>query len=101
MRVPYVGRPDTQRWGIYAQAVAGWESILGRPAPAPTVLGAHGKPVLSPVLVEWLMGLPEGWVTDLGLPRTRALHVLGNGVVPQQAEAALRRLLCPHEWVLA
>jgi hypothetical protein len=39
-----------------------------------------------------MMGLPEGWVCDL-LPRRRALHVLGNGVVPQQAEAAVRCLV--------
>ena len=37
------------------------------------------------------MGLPDGWVTDL-VPNRRALHVLGNGVVPQQAAAALRML---------
>lgn len=37
------------------------------------------------------MGLPEGWVTDL-VPNRRALKVLGNGVVPQQAAAALRYL---------
>jgi hypothetical protein len=40
------------------------------------------------------MGLDRGWVTDLGLQRTLALRVLGNGVVPQQAAAALRLLLC-------
>lgn len=75
-------------------AVARWGMLLGRPVPDPTQVGTHGGPVLSPVFVEWLMGLPEGWVTDLGLPRTVALRVLGNGVVPQQATAALRLLLC-------
>ena len=40
------------------------------------------------------MGLPEGHVTDTpGLSRTQQLKALGNGVVPQQAEAALRLLL--------
>lgn len=41
------------------------------------------------------MGLPSGWVTDpaLGLPRTAQLHILGNGVVPQQAGVAVRHLL--------
>lgn len=43
-------------------------------------------------LVEWMMGLPDGWVTDL-IPNRRALRVLGNGVVPQQAAAALREML--------
>jgi DNA (cytosine-5)-methyltransferase 1 len=46
------------------------------------------------------MGLERGWVTDLGLPRTLALKVLGNGVVPQQASVALRLLLCPHRWAV-
>ena len=36
----------------------------------------------------------------LGLPRTLALRVLGNGVVPQQAAVALRLLLCPHRWAV-
>lgn len=40
------------------------------------------------------MGLPAGWVTGVpGLSRADMLHVLGNGVVPQQAAAALRLLL--------
>ena len=38
------------------------------------------------------MGLPEGWVTDL-TPNRRALKVIGNGVMPQQAALALRELL--------
>jgi DNA (cytosine-5)-methyltransferase 1 len=42
------------------------------------------------------MGLPDGWVTGLDLPRTVALRLLGNGVVPQQAAAALRALLLTH-----
>lgn len=36
------------------------------------------------------MGLPAGWVTDVpGLSRNGQLKSLGNGVVPQQALAAL------------
>ena len=43
-----------------------------------------------------MMGLPDGWVTDVpGLPRNAQLKALGNGVVPQQALLALR-LLVPH-----
>jgi DNA (cytosine-5)-methyltransferase 1 len=34
--------------------------------PEPTQPGKHGKPVLAPPFVEWLMGLPAGWVTGLG-----------------------------------
>lgn len=37
-----------------------------------------------------MMGLPEGWVTDIpDLNRNNQLKALGNGVVPQQAHAAL------------
>ncbi|GAA2617202.1 hypothetical protein [Paractinoplanes durhamensis] len=96
--VAALGEPDEQRWGAYAQAIARWERLLGRPVPDPTQPGKHGRPVLAPAFVEWLMGLDESWVTGLELPRTAALRVLGNGVVPQQAAAALRILLCPRRW---
>jgi DNA (cytosine-5)-methyltransferase 1 len=39
------------------------------------------------------MGLPPGFVTDVGLPYGAQLKALGNGVVPQQATAALRDLV--------
>lgn len=40
------------------------------------------------------MGLPAGWVTDVpGITRNDALRLLGNGVVPQQAQAAVAWLL--------
>jgi DNA (cytosine-5)-methyltransferase 1 len=90
------GRESTTRWGPFAEAVAGWQQILGRPSPAPTQPGRHGRPVLAPRWVEWLMGLPDGWVTGVDLPRTVALRLLGNGVVPHQAVAALRALLLVH-----
>ena len=98
--VAEIGEPDEARWGVYADAVARWETLLDRRAPEPTQTGQHGKPVLAPSFVEWLMGLDEGFVTDLDLPRTLALRVLGNGVVPQQAAVALRLLLCPHRWAV-
>lgn len=47
---------------------------------------------LNPVFVEWMMGLPEGWVTGQGLSNRQALKMLGNGVVPQQALLAYRLL---------
>jgi len=37
--------------------------------------------------------VPEGWITDAGLSRVDELKACGNGVVPQQAELALRVLL--------
>ncbi len=80
-------------WGRFAPAIARWEEILGRSAPPPTEEGKNG-PRLNPRLSEWMMGLPEGWVTDVpGLTRQQQLHLTGNGVVPQQAALALRVLL--------
>lgn len=110
-------------WGAYAPAIARWERALGRPAPSPTEVSeewlrararrlgrrdrrpvgmrgsltqfARPRMVLSPAFVEWMMGLPEGHVTDpaIGLTRAQQLKALGNGVVPQQAAMALRMLL--------
>jgi DNA (cytosine-5)-methyltransferase 1 len=40
-----------------------------------------------------MMGLPEGWITGVGLTRNDELKAAGNGVCPQQAELALRELL--------
>lgn len=58
--------------------------------PAPDALDQDGK--LSALFVEYMMGLPSGWVTDSGLSRAQQLKMLGNGVVPQQAEYALELL---------
>lgn len=88
---------ETQRpgmWGTYAEAIQRWETIIGRPAPEPTQPSRTGKPQLAAPFVEWMMGLPEGWVTDVpGLTRNQMLKLCGNGVVPQQAIAAIRGLL--------
>jgi DNA (cytosine-5)-methyltransferase 1 len=82
------------RWGQYAPAIARWESILGRPAPAPTEPTGKGTQRLSSRFVEWLMGCLAGWVTDLGLTRNEELKILGNSVVRQQAAAATRAWVC-------
>lgn len=85
------GIAHEQRWGDYAGAIARWESVIGRPAPEPTQTSTKGNPQLAAAFVEWLMGLPAGWVTDVpGITRNEALRALGNGVVPQQAAEALR-----------
>lgn len=80
---------------LYLPAVHRWEKILGRKSPRWTIIGDNGKPKLNPMFSEWLMGLPEGWVSspEIGLSYGRQLMILGNGVVPQQAEAALTSML--------
>ena len=80
-------------FGPYAAAIARWEAVTGAPAPAPTEPGSNGRPRLSPAFVEWMMGLPAGHVTGVGIPRSAQLKALGNGVVPQQAALALSLLL--------
>lgn len=81
-------------WGEYEPAVRHWETVFGRYAPEPTTEGRGGKRVLSPAFVEWMMGLPEGLVSGHSeVPRTKQIRLLGNGVVPQQAEYAIRSLL--------
>jgi DNA (cytosine-5)-methyltransferase 1 len=47
---------------------------------------------LNALFVEYMMGLPVGWVTDTDLSRAQQLKMLGNGVVPQQAQLALELL---------
>ena len=79
-------------WGKYRPAVQRW-ARLTRPAPAPTEPNTKGRPRLNAAFAEWMMGLPAGHVTDVGLPRTAQLKAIGNGVCPQQAAAALEQLL--------
>ncbi len=80
------------QWGKYAEAIAYHADALGMREPLPTVPGIRGQPVISPRFVEWMMMLPEGWVTDTEVARTRQIAMLGNGVVPAQALAAIETL---------
>ena len=81
-------------WGKFAPAVDRWEQLIGRAAPAPTKPdGKDDAHRLSSEFTEWMMGLPAGWITGVGLSRNEELKACGNGVVPQQAELALRNLL--------
>lgn len=101
------GGPDypVQRvnWGRYEPAIRRWEAVLGRPAPAPTELNNQGSYRLSPAFCEWLMGQPAGWITDpaIGINRKEMLRACGNGVVTQQAEAALADMLAVFEMEVA
>ena len=80
----------SREFGVYTQAIRLHEAAFGKPAPQPTVPGKTGRR-LSPLFVEWMMGLPAGHVTspEIGLSRVQQLRALGNGVVPQQAAAAI------------
>jgi len=100
---PGSGRPEpaaadgaeTIDWGPFTDAIRRWEYILGRPAPLPRQRSLRGGgDQLAPVFVEWMMGLPAGWVTAVpGVSRNDQLKMLGNGVVPQQAMIAIRTLV--------
>lgn len=81
------GHGNKVSWGHYDRAIRQWEKVTRRAAPIPV---DEGK--LSALFVEWMMGLPDGWVTDIVDHRGRALKMLGNGVVPQQAALALEHL---------
>ena len=84
-------RRTVQRWGRYADAIARWEHIIGRSAPAPALLNYADGPRPAPRFVEWLMSLPTGWVTNTDqLTQNQQITALGNGVLPLQACAALR-----------
>lgn len=82
-------------FGQYAAAIQRWENVTGLPAPPPTEpTGRNGAPRLSPRFTEWLMGLPDGWITDVpGITRNEALKACGNGVVPQQAAFAISHMI--------
>lgn len=77
-------------FGDYTSAIRRWEQVTGHPAPAPTEpTGRGGAHRLSAKFAEWMMGLEPGWVTDVPISRPAQLRAIGNGVVPQQAIAAL------------
>ena len=81
------------RFGRYVAAVRRWEQVMQRSAPDPALLRDEGPLLLNPAFVEWMMGLPEGWVTDVGLSRAQQLRALGNGIVPQQGAHAISLML--------
>lgn len=81
-------------WGRFLPAIERWEIIIGRKAPEPTKPdGKEDAHRLSSSFTEWMMGLPEGFITGADVGRREELRACGNGVVPQQAEMALRKLL--------
>lgn len=75
-------------YGRYTPAVRRWEHVT---RPAPPATDDDGR--LAVTFVEWMMGMPAGWVTDLDLTRAQMLRLLGNSVVPQQAAHAVGVML--------
>ena len=76
------GDRETQRLGSRFNSQS--EMRLQR---TPNPLDINNK--LNATFVEYMMGLPTGWVTDCQLTNNNQLKLLGNGVVPQQAYYAL------------
>ncbi|RIQ92048.1 DNA (cytosine-5-)-methyltransferase [Mycobacteroides abscessus] len=90
--IDYALLNGTPQWGKYEPAIRLWEAIT-REAPSPTEPGAKGNPRLAARFSEWMQGWPLGWVTAVPISRSAMLRIIGNGVVPQQAIAALCWLL--------
>jgi DNA (cytosine-5)-methyltransferase 1 len=87
-------RNPTTSWGKFEPAIRRWELVTGREVPAPTKPdGKDGSHRLSSEFAEWMMGLPAGWITEVGIGRSAELKACGNGVVPQQAMLALSLLI--------
>lgn len=91
-----VGGPDVAErgsqvdWRQYTPAIRRWEAILGVPAPRPDARGPRGGLKVNPAFAEWLMGVPGRITSVPGLSINEQLKLAGNGVVPQQAEHAIR-----------
>jgi DNA (cytosine-5)-methyltransferase 1 len=70
----------------YGPALRRHQAVLGRPCPKPL----RGR-YLRGEFLEWMMMFPRGWTTEATPAAQRRL--LGNAVVPLQAQEALRGLL--------
>ena len=82
------------RCGDTAPATLTWAMLTG--CTPPPIVGDRQdyRAETTTEFVEWMMGLPPGWVTGVpGLTRNQKLKALGNGVVPQQAAYAIQHLL--------
>lgn len=102
-RAPDIDHEMKLCWGDTASAILTWAMLTGR-TPPPIVIDHADKALhprfpetraaTNPEFIEWLMGLPAGWVTEVpGLTRNQQIKALGNGVVPQQSAYALQHLL--------
>jgi DNA (cytosine-5)-methyltransferase 1 len=82
---------ETLHWGRYQRAILRWRRLIGW-EPSPVRRNPElDRDQVTPEFIEWMMGMPKGWVTEVpGVKRKPAIRALGNSVVPLQAEAAFR-----------
>ncbi len=118
LAMPSVVHVDAETWGKFAPAIERWRLTTGHPVAEATEPGVRGGRRLASRFVEWMMGLPPGYVTDVQVPdekemkrRMRAqkhsmpvetvframtnaavFRLLGNGVVPPQCTRAVQLL---------
>ena len=87
------GHPNKGR----TQALEHWAKVTGEPYPYPlyTTPTPDTEGSLSLGFVEWMMGLPVGYVSTPSLPLTRAerMMLLQTGTVPLQAAHAVAAAL--------
>lgn len=89
-----IGHEMTLRWGDTAPAILTWALLTNRNPPPIVGDRPDYRAETTTEFIEWMMGLPAGWVTEVpGLTRNQQLKALGNGVVPQAAATALQDLL--------
>lgn len=92
---------DLIDWQKYEPAIRHWEAVTGRPAPWPAALGPRSGIKPAPQFVEWMMAVFDGRVSGTTeLTINQMLKLLGNGVVPAQAEYAIRLLTQGNEEVM-
>ncbi|MFJ6239806.1 DNA cytosine methyltransferase [Streptomyces griseus] len=101
--LPAVAVRLTEDWRVletgqdFGPAIRRWESILGRPAPAPATPSMTARPRgalrANPAFYEWVMGIDTGVITDhMDMPRPQQIKRAGNSVVTLQAEAGCAAL---------
>lgn len=84
-RVPETGQD-------FGPAIRRWETVLGRPAPAPATPSMTARPRgalrANPAFYEWVMGIDEGVITQhTDMPRPEQIKRAGNSVVSLQTAA--------------
>lgn len=81
-------------WNEYLPAIRRWECLSQSAAPIPVIRGPRGGVKVGPRFVEWMMGLPEGWATEVeGVSLNEQISRIGNGVMPLQSVTSFILLL--------